>query len=192
MKEERQDSSFDYPELDKMSAAEFYDTFKNFMFSIGLKEGDYYLAETAIDDVMATIFMKNKCHYDPKAGKFRNYLATMVRNACRSLKRKERRYVHYEESDMVLICEENGAVSRDTTHDMDDVRRWISEGIKKLRKKVRSQDMVDAFVKAYLDEERPKDVARALNVRADDISLAKHRYMSRLRAIIEEIMEEDD
>ena len=193
MKEERNETAFDYPELDKMSADEFYKTYGSLMFSVGLKEcTDHGQVEMVIDDVMATIFMKRKCYYDPATGKFGNYLATMVRNACRSLRRKEHRYVDYEESDMVLISEENGAVTRDKTHNVDDIRRWMSEGIKKLRKEVRSQLMVDAFVMSFIDGERPKDVAVALNVRPDYVSLAKNHCLPRLRSIIGEMMDKDN
>ena len=193
MKEERHDNAFDYPELEKMSADEFYRTYKGFMYAVAMKEKvDHGQAETAIDDVLETIFMKRACYYDAKTGKFSNYLATMVRNACRNLKRKGRRYVHYEESDMVRICEENGAVSRDKTHDVDDIRRWISAGIKTLRMEVRSQLMVDAFVMSFIDGERPKDVAITLNVRPDYVSLAKNHCLPRLRTIIRKMMNIDN
>ena len=67
----------------------------------------------------------------------------------------------------------------------------MEEGIRILRKEVRSQLMVDAFAMMLLDEERPMDIARKLNVRPDYVSLAKNRCLPRLRAIVREIMSKD-
>ena len=188
-KETRYEKAFDYPELDKMEAEEFYRIYKTFMFSIAHAEGlDHGQAEMAIDDVMITIYMKNACYFDPRKNRFSNYLATMVRNACRSLKRRERRYVAVEDDALVRLCEDNGAISRDFPCDAGEVRTCIDEGICLLRKEVRSQLMVDAFVMAVLEEERPMDVARKLNVRPDYVSLAKNRCLPLLRTIVSNLL----
>ena len=141
---------------------------------------------------MVTIFMKHKCYYDHNKGKFSNYLATMVRNACRSLKRKERWFVDYEEADMVRICEENGAVANFKKHELDEIREMIEEGIISLRKKKRSTLMLDAFTMMFIEDERPKYIAEKLNVRADYVSLAKNHCLPALRAILREIMNRDN
>ena len=188
-KDTRHDDAFDYPELAKMSAEDFYRTYKNFMYSIAKHERlDYGKIDLAIDDVMITIFMKHACHFDPKKSRFSNYLATMVRNACRNVKRREHRYVNYEEEELTRLCEENGAVTSESAYDTDEQRKWIHEGIRLLRKEMRSKLMVDAFVMMVIGEERPKDIAKKLHVRPDYVSLAKNRCLPRLRAIIGKIM----
>ena len=107
--ETRHDYAFDYPELDKMSVEEFYDTYKNFMYGVAYNEGlDHYQADMAVNDVLVVIYMKKRCHFDPERSPFSNYLATMVRNASRSVRRKDRRYVCYEEPDMVRLCDDSG------------------------------------------------------------------------------------
>lgn len=187
-KDTRHDDLFDYPELDKMRAEDFFRIYKSFMYSITKSERlNRSDADLAIDDVMITIFMKHACHFDPKKSRFSNYLAAMVRNACRSLKRHERRYVNYEEEELMRLCEGNGAVTSNREFDAEELRKWIHEGIRILRKKMRSKLMVDAFVMMVIDGERPKDIAKKLNVRPDYVSLAKTRCLPRLRAILQEM-----
>ena len=188
-KETRYEKAFDDPELDKMGADKFDRTYKAFMFSLAQAEGlDHGQAEMAIDDVMITIYMKNACYFDPRKSRFSNYLATMVRNACRSLRRRERRYVAVEDDTLARLCEDNGAVIQDFPCDAEEVRTCIDEGIRLLRKEVRSQLMVDAFVMTVLEEERPMDVAKKLNVRTDYVSLAKNRCLPRLRTIVSNLL----
>ena len=96
--------------------------------------------------------------------------------------------MNFEEEELTRLSEENGAVTPENAYDADELRKWIREGIRILRKETRSKLMVDAFVMMVIDEERPKDIAKKLNVRPDYISLAKNRCLPRLRAIIREIM----
>ena len=188
-KETRYEQDFDYPELNKMGAEEFYRTYKAFMFSIARNEGlDHGQADLVINDIMITIFMKKACYFDPRKNRFSNYLATMVRNGCRSLRRRERRYIAVEDDDLVRLCEENGAVARDVSCDAGEIRACVEEGIRLLRKEVHSQLMVDAFVMSVLEEERPMDVAKKLNVRPDYVSLAKNRCLPRLRIIVSKLL----
>ena len=187
--ERRHDDAFDYPELGRMSDREFYSTYRNFMYSIARAEGvDCGMADMAIDDVMITIFMKHACYFDPKKSRFSNYLATMVRNACRRLRRRERRYVTYEVEELVRICEDYRVVKHRSDCEADEIRKWIDEGIRILRREVRSQQMVDAFLMMVIEEKRPREVAKTLNVRPDYVSLAKTRCLPRFRAILREIM----
>ncbi len=189
-KETRNDFDFNNPNLDGMSTREFFDIYKKLMFSVAIKEGlDKGDADMAVDDVMLTIFVKKACNFDPKKSHFSTYLTTMVRNACRSLKRREHRYMYFEEEDMIQIFEENGALVQDKELEAKEIRKCIDEGIQILRQEVRSQLMVDAFVMMVIDEERPKDIAQKLNVRPDYVSLAKNRCLPKLRAILRRIME---
>ena len=127
-KETNFDAAFEYPELGKMSVREFFATYKNFMYSIVKSEGlDAYQADMAINDVLITIFMKHRCCFDPNRNRFSNYLATMVRNACRSIRRKERRYVYVEDDELVRICEENGSITRSNAHDSGEIRHWMKK-----------------------------------------------------------------
>jgi len=183
-----QNNAFDYPNLSKMSPDEFYSTYKNFMLAVARQEKiDHYQADLAIDDVMLKIFVKHNFHFDPKKSPFSNYLATAVRNACRSLKRRDRKYNCFEEDTLVNLCESQGAVTRDKELEAKEIRQWIDKGIGILRQKVRSQQMVDVLVMAVMEDERPLDVARKMNVRADYVSLVKNRCLPRLQAILESI-----
>jgi len=183
------DDAFDYPELDKLEAEEFYRIYKAYMFAIARAEVvDQGQAQMAIDNVLITIFMKRKCNFDPKKSRFRYYLASMVRNACRSLKRRERRYFACEDEELVRLCEDNGAVVHEKSYDAGEIRKCIDEAIRLLRKEVRSQLMVDAFEMMVIKEERPMDIAKKLNVRPDYVSLAKNRCLPRLRAIVEDLL----
>ena len=191
-KETNCNAAFEYPELDKMSDREFYETYRSFMYSIVKSEGlDHYQGDIAINDVLITIFMKHRCYFDPKKSRFSNYLATMVRNACRSLKRKERRYVNAEEDELVRLSESNGAVTSARNHASNEIRLWIDEAIKILRKEMRSQLIVDAFVMTVIEEERPLHVAQKLNVRPAYVSLAKNRCRPRFQTILRRIIDSD-
>ena len=188
-KETRHDNAFDYPELDKISAQEFYDIYKNFMLSIAKAEGlDHGQADMVINDVLVIIYVKRRCHFDPTVSRFSNYLATIVRNACRSLKRREHRYVNCEEGDLARLSDNNRVVSIDNAEELADIRKMLEEGIRILRTEVRSQLMVDSFSMMLLKGERPKDIARMLNVRPDYVSLAMNHCKPRLRAILKRIM----
>lgn len=191
-KDTHHDINFDYPELDSMDDNEFYRIYKVNMYSVAWNENmDKGEADLAISNVMQTIFMKHACHYNPAKGRFTNYLATMVRNACRSLRRGERRYVNCDEDELVRVCEENGATTRVSEYLPGEISQFIDEAIRILRKEVHSQLMVDAFVMMVLEGERPIEVARKLNVRPDYVSLAKNRCLPRLRAILRKLMDED-
>ncbi len=188
-KETRHDEAFDYPNLSTMSAHDFYKTYMDFMYSIALKKcSDHGMADMAINDVMLTIYVKHGCHFNPQQGRFSNYLATMVRNACKSLMRKNSKYVNIEEEALVRLCDENHASAGLMPCEAKEIRQWVDEGIRRLRKEIRSQLMVDAFVMALIDEERPMDIAKKLNVRPAYVSLAKNRCLPRLRAILMRIM----
>ena len=186
--------SFDYPDLNNMGSEEFYKTYIGFMYYITHEEGlDRYMADLVIDDVMIIIFMKRRCYYNPKKGKFRNYLATMVRNASRSVKRRERRYISYHAEEMETICDarDNDLLTMASSFEDVDIHKLIAEGIKILRTQVRSQLMVDVFVMMVIDHERPVDIAKKMNVSADYVSLAKKRCLPRLGTILRELMKKE-
>lgn len=179
------DFDIDYPNLSKMSPEEFYRTYHSFMLGEASKEKiDHHQIDLVVDDVMLKIFVTRKFHFDPKKSPFRPYLATVVRNACRSLKRRERRYYCLDEDELVALCEINGASARDKALEAREIRQWIDQGIEILRQEVRSKLMVDVFVMALIGNERPKDVARKMNVSPDYVSLAKNRCLPRLREIL--------
>lgn len=192
-KETSHDEAFDYPNLNTMSARDFYKTYTGFMYSVALKKcSDHGLADMAVNDVMMTIYVKHGCHFNPQKGRFSNYLATMVRNACRTLMRKDSKYVNIEEEALVHLCDENHATAGLASCEANEIRQWVDEGIRRLRKEIRSQLMVDAFVMALINEERPMDIAKKLNVRPAYVSLAKNRCLPRLRAILMKIKRAED
>ena len=180
----------DFPQLHTMTSEDFYKTYRPFMFSIAKSQRLGNLdAEEIINNLLIKIFMDKKCGYDPERGPFRNYLATMVRNECRSFHRKEKRFNYLEEKDLERLCDENGMFTQMSGYSRGTVE-WIEEGVRRLRKEVRSQVQVNAFVMMIIGRMSPTEVAEELNVRPDYVSLAKIRCLPRFRSILLKIDQE--
>ena len=181
--------NFDFPNLNTMTAEDFYKTYRPFMFAIAQSQGfDKLDTDEIINDLMIKIFMEKKCGYNPECGSFRNYLVAMVRNECRSRRRKGKNVIYYEEQDLERLSDEND-MSCQPRYISKEFISMIEEAIRQLRKEVRSQLQIDAFVMTVIHEERPMDVAKKINVRPDYVSLAKTRYLPRFRAILRAIIE---
>ena len=181
----------DFPQLATISADDFYKTYLKYMVSVAISEtSNHYDADDVISNVMYKIFVEKKCTYNPERGPFLPYLATMVRNEARSHYRKERRYQYYEEQDMERLCDESGMTCQIKACSKE-FAAWIEEGIRRLRSEFRSQLQVDAFLMVVLDEMRPKDVDKILNVQPNYASVAKKRCHPRFQAILREIAKED-
>ena len=181
--------NFEFPQLNIITAEDFQKTYRPFMFAIAKSQGlDKLDADEAIENLMIKIFVDKKCGYDPKRGPFRNYLATMVRNECRSLCRKTKYFTYYEEQDLERLCDESG-MSCQPQYSSKEFAIMVEEGIRQLRKEVHSQLQVESFIMTVIHEERPMDVAKKLNVRPDYVSLAKNRCLPRFRTILRNIME---
>ena len=182
--------NFDYPNLNTMTADIFYKTYRSFMFAIAKSQGFCQLdANEVINEIMIKIFVDQKCGYKPERGPFRNYLAAMVRNECRSRRRKEKHFTYYEEKDMEKLCDDNEMFSPVSGYSRETIE-WIEEGIKQLRKEVRSQIQVDTFVMMVIGKMSPTEVAEKLNVRPDYVSLAKIRCLPHFKAILRKINQE--
>ena len=182
---------FDYPNLNTMTADVFYKTYRPFMFSIAKSHGFCQLdAEAIISNLMIKIFVDKKCGYNPKRGPFRYYLAAMTRNECRSFRLKEKRFNYLEEKDIEKLCDDNEMFTPMSGYSRGTIE-WIEEGVRRLRKEVRSQIQVDAFIMMVIGRMSPTEVSEELNVRPDYVSVAKIRLHPRFKAILREIENED-
>ena len=180
----------EFPQLATISADDFYKTYLKYMFSVARSETiNHYDADDVVSNVMCKIFVEKKCTYNPERGPFLPYLATMVRNEARSFYRKERRYQCFDEQNMERLCDDSGMTCQIKACSKE-VAAWVEEGIHQLRKEVRSQLQVEAFIMMVIHEERPMDVAKKLNVRPDYVSLAKKRCLPRFRSILLKIDQE--
>ena len=88
-KDTRHDDAFDYPELVKMSTEDFYRIYKTSCIPLRSTRG--LTTGSSTWHIIITRFIKHTCHFNPKKSRFSNYLATMVRNACRNVKHREPR-----------------------------------------------------------------------------------------------------
>ena len=88
-------ANFDYPQLNRMNVQDFYNTYRGYVYSIVRCEGlDHSYDNEVMDNILIRIFMKGGIRYTPEKGRFSNYLHSMARNCCRTIKRGFRHYVN--------------------------------------------------------------------------------------------------
>lgn len=178
---------------DQESWSEFVHIYDKLVFSVALKSG---LSHQDAEDVMQNTFVKvtkniKKFEYDPKKGKFRNWLCLIARCQVANHYRKQ--------NNQPLIAEPldpDGSYSimelPDEMNDWDKV--WEKEHEGHLRKVALTElkTMVNPkhyqiFEKRCIKGRSVKDVSESMGVSENEVYLAKRNLMPKFQRLIEKL-----
>ena len=139
--------------------------------------------------MVALIGVLKKFEYDPRRGKFRSFLFTIVRRSTfRSINRNKRRAeisvdAHYGQSDKPLL--ELLASPEDDSISTQDEMRWRQSQLEHCLNNVRQDpsvnaETIDVFI-AYAVEEKPvAEVAEHFGIKENAVYQIKNRMIKRL------------
>lgn len=178
---------FDNPDLTNINVPgrnekvleDFYRTYRQFMYAVARSAGyDYHTASLAINDVLIRLSTRG-CDFNPARGKFRAYLAQIVRNTCSNVKREWQKEFAFEPEDIVLLSDKKcSTASPDMFLQQEEHKQIMLEVEKHLWKTKLDPKAIHAFVRVALNGERPQDVAKALGMKPSEVHQAKFRIMT--------------
>ncbi len=157
----------------------------------GLQDSDASdLTQVCLRQVAAHV---GSLEYDPRKGTFRGWLFTIVRNKLRDfLSQPHQLYQGSGDSGMQRLLENQPAPQPEEEGDWDrDYRRgllaWAAEQVRPEVQETTWQ----AFWQTAVEGKPGKAVARSLGLTTAAVYLAKSRVMTRLRAVIREVQEDE-
>jgi RNA polymerase sigma-70 factor (ECF subfamily) len=131
--------------------------------------------------------------YDPQRGRFRGWLFTLVRNMlCDCLDRPRSYQQGSGDSRVQLLLENQAAPEQDEAEEWDrefcrNLFAWAAEQVQPQVQEATWQ----AFWKTAVENKSGHEVAAELGLTVAAVYLAKSRVMARLRALIQEVQEEE-
>ena len=183
-------TAFLYPDLTRITADDFYRQYQSLMFSAAYKCGyDYYTAEQAIDDVLIRIFCLRKCSYDPRRGTIISYLYGAIAKACHNQKRRDQRCQFCPEEELVALCDltESTHCSLERQLRRAEMERMMRTAMLQLGKEMASAKTQAVFELAVVEQERPREVARLLNVTPTFVYQVKQTWKRRFQELLDRI-----
>ncbi len=173
---------------DEMSWDIFYTSYRPFIYSIAqrsdLRRDE---CEELVQQVMVAIFKGGKhFQYDPDLGKFRNYLAVVVRNQIGELfrRRPQGEVTYLETLDQRANCDFDGMF-------LAEYRKHILKmALDELRERLGTTTF-EAFHLSVIQGRKVSEVAAALELSEGSIYVYKERCLKMLRQIVAEINEAD-
>lgn len=174
---------------DQSAWAEFDQIYRPMLYRFAVARGlGHAQAEDVVQQCMASINDHiDGFEYDPKKGRFKGWLRTMVNNRIRNLLRDRKEF--FAESG-VFRDRAAGGPSPDELFD----QIWMDEHLKHALRLVRDEVEEKTFQTFYLYviEERPvEDICKALDVNANQVHKAKYRLTKRLAERMAELTGEE-
>ncbi len=155
----------------------------------GLQEAD--AADVAQEVMRAVARSMERFEYDPRQGKFRNWLLTVVRSKLHNLlASRQRQPVPWGQSTLHALVEETPAPQEQSDWDVEYHRhlfRWAAERIRADFQETTWQ----AFWRMTVEQQDGQRVARDLGMSLGAVYVAKSRVLARLRHEIQAVTEED-
>lgn len=150
--------------------------------------GDADAADMAQEALLRFLQSYREGHYDRERGRLRSWLTGIARNCLRDMRRRaERRREHRGLSAIGALPGEDEI---DAAWDAECERAILKRGLEELRTTTRTDERtIHAFERLILDDRAPADVASELSITLNEVYLAKHRCLKRLRKIIERLEE---
>lgn len=169
---------------------EFDHIYRPMLYRFALMRGlDHAEAEDVVQHCMAAIGQHiDGFEYDPKKGRFKGWLRTLVNNRVRNFLRDRRE--RNAESQVFRAAEARDASPEEL---FDQV--WMDEHLKHALRLVRSEveEVTFRTFHLYVIEERPvEDVCKELGVNANQVHKAKYRITRRLAERMAELTEGAD
>jgi RNA polymerase sigma-70 factor (ECF subfamily) len=149
--------------------------------------GDEDAADTAQDTLTRFVRSFRDGKYDRTRGRLSAWIIGIARHCIAELResrarRREERLSKAEE------LPDDAALTR--IWDAECQRQILHEAVQELRRVSRTDPRtVRVFEMLAFEQRRPADIARELGISANDVYLAKHRCLKRLRSIVSELEE---
>jgi RNA polymerase sigma factor (sigma-70 family) len=121
--------------------------------------------------------------YDRGRGRLHSWIIGISRNCIGEL--RQRKAAHWQERGMSAIVDLPDRAAMTRMWDEECEQELLRQGLDELRQHTKTDaGTIRAFEMLALDGRRPADVASELSITLNDVYLAKHRCLKRLRAIL--------
>ena len=155
----------------------------------GLQEAD--AADVSQEVMRAVVRAMETFEYDPKRGKFRNWLLTVVRSKMNNLLASRQRQPEPSgQSTVAALLDQQAAPKEESDWDTEYHRcvfHWAAERIRPGFKEITWQ----AFWRTTIDQHEGQAVAESLGMSIGAVYVAKSRVLARLREEIQAVDNED-
>ncbi len=175
----------------------FYHRYARFILAVAMRYGlqpsqaDDLLQETMVE----LIRVLQRFQYDRKKGTFRGFLRTIVMRKVQRVYRQHKEAIPLEgasgvQENLLAVLEDERADS--PLMKMDDQWREavLEEAIRRLQEGEQVPRQHIKVLVALLNGEKPAEIESRMGVKANAIYQMKHRLVPRLRAEVEQLMED--
>lgn len=148
---------------------------------VGLADAD--TADVAQETLVRFISAYRHGRYDRNRGRLRSWIIGIAKHCIAEL--RERRASRREVHGVSAIADFPGDNELDKIWDAECQQAILREGLTELREGTRiDEGTIRAFELLAFEDQSPAAVAATLGITANDVYLAKHRCLSRLRKIL--------
>lgn len=180
---------------DQQAWAQFVDVYAPLIYDYARQQGlqDADAADLAQACLRRFAVSVGRFEYEPQRGSFRSWLFTLVRNKLRDFRDRPRSFERGSgDSRIQQLLESQAAPARDEAAEWD--REWrrnmFAWAAEQVRPRVQETTW-QAFWKTAVDNKSGHEVAAELGLTVAAVYLAKSRVMARLRAVIDEVQQEE-
>lgn len=140
-------------------------------------------ADAAQETLAAFVKSYRGGKYDRDRGRLHAWITGIARNCIADL--RQRRARHWRQRGLSALAELPDPATMTRIWDEAFEQELLRQGLVELRQQTKTEaPTIRAFEMLALDGRRPADVAAELNITLNDVYLAKHRCLKRLRAIL--------
>jgi RNA polymerase sigma-70 factor (ECF subfamily) len=174
---------------DERSWAEFTDIYTPLLYGFCLKRG---ISREDSADIIQSAMANVSCairgfDYDPKRGKFKTWLFTVVRNAISGHFRKEnRKPLTPGETQLVNRIDDEASKAEVDEWERDYQRQLLAWAMDKIQPDF-GEHVWSAFVETAIRGRSNRDVAEELDMTPNAVGVAKHRVTQRLRSVAQSV-----
>jgi RNA polymerase sigma-70 factor (ECF subfamily) len=151
---------------------------------LGLDEAD--AADAAQEALTRFLTLFRQGRFDPQKGALRSWITGIARNCVREI--RDQRVRRREQRGLSALAELPGDEGLTRVWDEECDRHLVHRALAELRTESRADPKtVRAFELLAFEQRSPGDVAALMGMTRNDVYLAKHRCLVRLRDILETI-----
>ena len=175
-------------EMEEAAWREFYDKYRSMIYAVGAK---HHLSGPDLEDLMQSVIAVcceklRDFVYDPKRCRFRSFLYRIIENVSRNIRRRNLRDRQHRGASAVTAVYE-----QDIDHDfMDEYRSFLLQcAVEQLKRNVSSETFL-IFEMLEMEGRPVAEVAQLTDRSANALYCIRHRYLKKLRSIIDAIQAE--